>query len=490
MSDHPVVTGEAWRSFCDRIAAVGRAHPRATDFPPTDADRAEGVHHLADAGGVLAHVRDGLQRSRAARVLSAAATPTYRWGGPNVDQVARRAAIAGDGAYRVSGGWGRARSSSCRSRAVRSRAAAPTSTPRSRRRASASAPATPSRSSSAGPAATAGGSPLDPSARVRARARLLLRLGRRRAAGDVRHRAPRYPGSPAVRCRRRTRRRDARRTRPGRSSTRSSSGTTTRRACATRRRPTVSACPAVSGRGACRTSSTATGSSRLRDDEAMVLELDPNDAALWDIQLYNRVWYEPLDYAHRVTSRNHRQVVADGDGLVRIVVAGRDPGTANWLDTEGRAEVLTTVRWWRPENPRSAPRSSARRLSTRCRSDIEVRRRRTTPRRDRRRAPRTSRGGSAHDRRLRTWAPAPDGRREAGVTGIVDTDIEGRVVVVTGASKGVGRGIARHLATRARARDRDRGASRRGSTRCPRSSTASAPRTSSTTRQRCRPRAG
>jgi len=34
------------------------------------------------------------------------------------------------------------------------------------------------------------------------------------------------------------------------------------------------------------------------------------------------------------------------------------------------------------------------------------------------------------------------------VTGIVDTDIEGRVVVVTGASRGIGRGVARHLATR------------------------------------------
>jgi NAD(P)-dependent dehydrogenase (short-subunit alcohol dehydrogenase family) len=37
--------------------------------------------------------------------------------------------------------------------------------------------------------------------------------------------------------------------------------------------------------------------------------------------------------------------------------------------------------------------------------------------------------------------------RDRGVSGVVD-DLDGRVVVVTGASKGVGRGIARYLATR------------------------------------------
>ena len=33
---------------------------------------------------------------------------------------------------------------------------------------------------------------------------------------------------------------------------------------------------------------------------------------------------------------------------MQIVIAGCDPGVANWLDTEGRDEVLATVRWWRP----------------------------------------------------------------------------------------------------------------------------------------------
>jgi hypothetical protein len=69
---------------------------------------------------------------------------------------------------------------------------------------------------------------------------------------------------------------------------------------------------------------------------------------MWDVMLYNCAWYEPLDFASRVTSLNHRQVQRDADGMVRVVVSNTDPGIANWLDTEGRAEVLATIRWFRP----------------------------------------------------------------------------------------------------------------------------------------------
>jgi hypothetical protein len=90
----------------------------------------------------------------------------------------------------------------------------------------------------------------------------------------------------------------------------------------------------------------------LADGEAMIVELDPAAAALWGISSYTPTWYEPLDYATRVTSRNHRQVVTDSDGLVRVVLAAVDTGTANWLDTAGRPDLLTTARWFRPpESP-------------------------------------------------------------------------------------------------------------------------------------------
>ena len=108
--------------------------------------------------------------------------------------------------------------------------------------------------------------------------------------------------------------------------------------------------PDVSGRGV-QDIIYSHGFVSLGDDEAIVVELDPHAAALWGIGCYSRAWYEPLDYATRVTSRNHRQVTPDADGVVRVVIAGRDPGSANWLDTQGRAEVLTTARWFRPPEP-------------------------------------------------------------------------------------------------------------------------------------------
>ena len=44
----------------------------------------------------------------------------------------------------------------------------------------------------------------------------------------------------------------------------------------------------------------------LADDQALVVDLDHGGARLWDIQLYNRPWYEALDFANRITCLNHR----------------------------------------------------------------------------------------------------------------------------------------------------------------------------------------
>jgi hypothetical protein len=48
-----------------------------------------------------------------------------------------------------------------------------------------------------------------------------------------------------------------------------------------------------------------------------------------------------------VTSLNHRLAFRNADGKIRVVIANRDPGVANWLDTEGRSSVVGTIRWWR-----------------------------------------------------------------------------------------------------------------------------------------------
>jgi hypothetical protein len=94
----------------------------------------------------------------------------------------------------------------------------------------------------------------------------------------------------------------------------------------------------------------------LADGQALVVDLDDGGARLWDIQLYNRPYYEALDFANRITCLNHR-LAKPGP----IVIAAADPGGPNWLDTEDRESVLATIRWWGQE---ATPSVSARVVPT------------------------------------------------------------------------------------------------------------------------------
>jgi hypothetical protein len=86
----------------------------------------------------------------------------------------------------------------------------------------------------------------------------------------------------------------------------------------------------------------------LADDEVMLVSFDTVPDESWDFQLYSRHWYEALDFRYRATTTNHQLVTRAADGRVHVVIAANDPGWPNWLDTEGRAEVLATLRWWHP----------------------------------------------------------------------------------------------------------------------------------------------
>ena len=84
------------------------------------------------------------------------------------------------------------------------------------------------------------------------------------------------------------------------------------------------------------TSNYVMGVFSLKDDEALILELDKvPDGAYWGFQLGD-VWDRALPYYDLQTSLNHTQVVFDADGGLRVVIAKKDPGVANWLDTAGR----------------------------------------------------------------------------------------------------------------------------------------------------------
>ena len=86
------------------------------------------------------------------------------------------------------------------------------------------------------------------------------------------------------------------------------------------------------------------GRVELREDEALIVEVDVPDARYWSLQLYNEAWYESLDFDSRCTNRNNTQVQVDGDGVARFVIAHRDPGTPNWLDLAGHDRAFVHFR--------------------------------------------------------------------------------------------------------------------------------------------------
>ncbi len=90
----------------------------------------------------------------------------------------------------------------------------------------------------------------------------------------------------------------------------------------------------------------------LADDEALLIQCERPDAGYWSFQLNTIGWFESLDIANRQTSLNGHQAHIDEDGKLREVVAHRDPGLPNWLDTEGRPQGVVVYRWvWAKNTP-------------------------------------------------------------------------------------------------------------------------------------------
>jgi hypothetical protein len=88
------------------------------------------------------------------------------------------------------------------------------------------------------------------------------------------------------------------------------------------------------------------GSWTLDADEALVIEVTPPEARYWSVSIGN-YWWETVDYANHQSSLNGHQAVIDDDGVFRAVLAGRDPGVANWLDTAGNGQGAMIFRWLR-----------------------------------------------------------------------------------------------------------------------------------------------
>ncbi|MEZ4376332.1 MAG: DUF1214 domain-containing protein [Polyangiaceae bacterium] len=87
---------------------------------------------------------------------------------------------------------------------------------------------------------------------------------------------------------------------------------------------------------------------KLEPHEALVIETPVPECDAWNFQLNNH-WMESLDYRYFTIHVNKHTARYEADGSVRIVVAHRDPGCPNWIDTCGHDRGTMCFRWVRAE---------------------------------------------------------------------------------------------------------------------------------------------
>ena len=83
---------------------------------------------------------------------------------------------------------------------------------------------------------------------------------------------------------------------------------------------------------------------RLEAGEALVIDTEIPECIFWNFQVDN-IWMESLDYRNHRIHVNGHDARLNPDGSVTLVVAARDPGYGNWLDTAGHAQGTMLLRW-------------------------------------------------------------------------------------------------------------------------------------------------
>lgn len=98
----------------------------------------------------------------------------------------------------------------------------------------------------------------------------------------------------------------------------------------------------------------AAGEWQLEENQALVLEGRLPRCLFASCVLWN-AFGQTEDYRYRSISLNKTQLVRDASDRYRIVIAHRDPGLPNWLDTAGQRTGTIFWRFMLPEEPPEAP---------------------------------------------------------------------------------------------------------------------------------------
>jgi hypothetical protein len=90
----------------------------------------------------------------------------------------------------------------------------------------------------------------------------------------------------------------------------------------------------------------------LGEDEALVVTVhEPATPFLYWGLAITSPWMESYDYRYTTTHLNNRSAERAADGSWRLVIAPRDPGEPNWIDTGDRRRGYMIVRWVLADDP-------------------------------------------------------------------------------------------------------------------------------------------
>jgi len=94
----------------------------------------------------------------------------------------------------------------------------------------------------------------------------------------------------------------------------------------------------------------------IGEDEALIITGRWPDWRFGNVCLWNR-FQQTYDYTSRSTSLNRTQTTLEEDGTFRMILAHQDPGTPNWLDTEGNLFGLVFWRFFLVEGSAETPQA-------------------------------------------------------------------------------------------------------------------------------------
>ncbi|MFL3655990.1 MAG: hypothetical protein ACJ04P_13015 [Halioglobus sp.] len=123
--------------------------------------------------------------------------------------------------------------------------------------------------------------------------------------------------------------------------------------------------PSQATGGGMSTNISAGGIFELGADEALYIEACFVETPLFSNCYLNNLWGESADYSNHQSSLNLTQMHMGTDKVQRWVIAHKDPGIQNWLDTTGIEKGFIANRWVYSEFPDQAdwPKIFAKKIS-------------------------------------------------------------------------------------------------------------------------------